>query len=269
MELFEVLKKKQRFTDFNSSKEYRFFLDNVGTLQKVGFFSRFVKAEDPFEVIRANIIIRAIQNKETLDQIYSGLHRSLKKDEKASALEAATKRIEDVRKDLPYIKEGNNRIFIPILPRAVNAIYSGDIWKLEEKPYKSLIGEAVYDALICDPFDTYGDAVFNSRFTNLIPLGKNEQTAAFYSYDSVTVYFVNRKQGRLEVELCLFDRGITRRYFNHMIERLTPVVNDYLSGDKESMKKHLVENQLVSSKLIFKNSSDENMAFLRFSQKAE
>ena len=268
MDLFETLKRKQRFTEFNSSRENRFFLDNLGMLQKVPMFSRFVKAEEPFDIIRANIIIRAIKNKERLEKAYLALAKPLKKADTISEGDLSPDKLEKIREDLPFFGEGEDRIFVPILPRAVNRIYAGDMWKLEEKPYRSLLGKNVYESLVCDPFDTYGTDVYDSPFCNLIPLGKSPKTAAFYSFDSFSVYFIDRKQGRLEVELCLFDKYLKPRYLNHILERLDPVVQAYLRDDKESMMKALVENQLVSSRLISKNISDEKALFAKFDKKA-
>ena len=268
MELFETLKKKQRFTEWNSSRENRFFLDNVGMLQKVPMFSHFVKAEEPFDIIRANIIIRAIKNKERMEKAYLGLAKPLRKAETLKEGDLSMEKLEEIRKDLPCFGKEEERIFIPILPRTVNRIYAGDMWKLEEKPYSSLLGKNVYESLVCDPFDTYGTDVYDSGFTNLIPLGKSPTTAAFYSFDSFSVYFVDRKQGRLEVELCLFDKYLKPRYLNHILERLEPVVAAYLNDDKEGMMKALVENQLVSGRLIAKNISDEKALFAKFAQKA-
>jgi len=203
-----------------------------------------------------------------MEKAYLSLAKPLRKAETLKEGDLSMEKLEEIRKDLPCFGEGEERIFIPILPRTVNRIYAGDMWKLEEKPYSSLLGKNVYESLVCDPFDTYGPDVYDSGFTNLIPLGKSPTTAAFYSFDSFSVYFVDRKQGRLEVELCLFDKYLKPRYLNHILERLQPVVDAYLNDDKEGMMKALVENQLVSSRLIAKNISDEKALFAKFVQKA-
>ena len=42
-----------------------------------------------------------------------------------------------------------------------------------------------------------------------------------------------------------------------MMERILPAVEAYYKNDREGMKKALVENKLISSKLIYKNNYDE------------
>ena len=96
MELFETLKKKQRFTEWNSSRENRFFLDNVGMLQKVPMFSHFVKAEEPFDIIRANIIIRAIKNKERMEKAYLSLAKPLRKAETLKEGDLSMEKLEEI-----------------------------------------------------------------------------------------------------------------------------------------------------------------------------
>ena len=269
MDLFATLKRKQRFTDFDQSFENRFFLDNLGYLNRVPSLARFSRAEEPFDIIRANILIRALQNKEKLEKTFLAIAKGYRKSGLHEAAEIIESKMDEVRNELPCMGSGRDRIFVPILPKGVNSIYAMDMLKLEEKPYRFLLGNGVYEALLCDPFDTYGADLYDSYFTNLVCVGKSAKTYAFYSFDAYTIYFVDKEQGRLETELCLFDRGLKQRYTNHILERIAPVVECYFKDDKGGMMKALVDNRLISSKLIYNNISKERLLDLRFYKKAE
>ena len=257
MGLFETLEKKQRFTFFNSGDENRFFITHSGVLSLIPGGKALSRAEKPFDVIKANIVIRAIMNKMRLDEIYVTTARQYRVD---GVLEhdgevAVRKAIEEAKKDLPYLQVGEDRIYIPVLPRSLNLIYDRNIIRLEEKPLRALLGER-YDVMVVDAFDTYGPTIFDSNFTNLIKVGEHEGVVAFFDYDSLSIYFVN-KQGRLDVSIALFDRQIGKRNLNHMLERIQPVVDAYFRDDREELKQILVKNQLISSSLMRKISSDE------------
>ena len=259
MELFATLEKKQRFTFFNGSDENRFFVSHMGLLSLIPGGKALSRAEKPFDVIRANICIRAIMNKMKLDEAYRSAARPLRVD---GALDhdgevAVRKAVEEAKKGLPFLSHGEDKIFVPILPRSLNLVYDRNIIRLEEKPMKALL-EHGYDAMIVDPFDTYGPALFDSYFTRLMKVGEAEGTVAFFDYDSLSIYFVN-KQGRLDVAICLFDRGIKKRNLNHMMERIHPVVDAYFRDDREELKNILVQNQLISSSLMYRINSDEHL----------
>ena len=257
MDFFDTLSKKQKTTPFNRSSEMHYFLDNAGILNNVTYFARFARVTDPFDIVRANIIIRALQNKEMIQDAFIKVYRKGTEEEKADYKDTLGPFLET----LPYLKEGRNRIYVPIFPRRINLIYEGDFTKLRDKPYNALLTDYA-DAFVIDPFDAYGYELFNSYFTKWILVGKNEKEAVFFDYDSWSLYAVNT-QGRLNAKIALFDRYIGKPYTNHMLERVTPVVQAYLSGDKDKLIDELVDNQLISRKLIFKIYADERRIYSR------
>ena len=265
MQLFQTLERKQRFTFFNSGSENRFFLARTSVLNSVPGFHELTMASKPFDVIRANIVIRALINKRALDQAYITTARQYRKDGEIphDGEIAIKKAVEAVKKDLPYLELGEDKIYIPILPRSINTIYDRRIMRLEEKPMKALLGER-FDVMVVDPFITYGAELFNSYFTNLIRVAEHDGVVAYFDYDSLAIYFVN-KSGYLDVNICLFDRGIGRRNLNHMLERITPVIDAYFRDDREGLMESLVQNQLISSSLIYKINSKE----IRFNERLE
>ena len=221
MDFFTLAKKKQRQTPFNRSSEMRFFLDNNIILREIPLYSRYAKGGNPFDVIRANIILRALINKEMIEKSYfkvtgGGL---LKKDLTSSDKARINAEVANTISSLPYFNDEGSKIFVPIFSRSLNNIYSTSFYRLEERPYKDLIKH--FEEVSCDPFDTYGDELYNSLFTRLIQLRKTEVGSAYYDYDAWSIYFVN-KNGRLEVCLPLFDRYLKNPAPNHMISKLLP-----------------------------------------------
>ena len=163
--------------------------------------------------------------------------------------------------ELPCLDlDDGTKIYIPMLSVSLNDLYAIHPEKLERAPYLTLLKDKRCESLLIDPFDTYGAALFDSTFTNWILIRKSAQFSAFFDYDSLSIYFINY-QGRLDAKVCLFDRGLKRRNTNHMLERITPVVDAYFRDDRNGMTKALVDNQLISSKLIYKIQSDENKYF--------
>ena len=257
MDFFTLAKKKQRKTPFNRSSEMRFFLDNNIVLREVPLFSRYAKGGSTFDVIRANIILRALINKETIEKTYFKITGGglLKKDLTAMEKMKVSENVANAISSLPYYNDNGNKIFVPIFSRSLNEIYSSNFSRLEELPYQDLIKN--FEEVSCDPFDTYGDELYNSLFTRLIQLKKTEVGSAYYDYDAWAIYFVN-KNGRLEVCLPLFDRYLRNPAPNHMIGKLLPVVDAYYADDRTRFFNELVMNKLISSTLLAKHIDNDD-----------
>ena len=249
-DIFTFSRKRQRITPFDRSAEMRFYLDNNVILRSIPTLSRYAKASTSFDIVRANIILRGLINKMTIEEAYASVYASdmeeaIMRKEKEEIAEKLSEQIVD----LPYFDEDGERILIPFFSRSINKIYDKEPWKLQEQPYKALLNE--FEAISCDPFDTYGDDLYNSLFTKLIRLKKTKEGSAYYDYDAWCIYFVN-KEGRLDAALYLFDRDLKNPAPNHMIEKLLPVVNAYYAGKRDEFYASLVDNRLLSSKLLGK-----------------
>ena len=259
MDFFSLCKAKQRRTPFNLSSEMRFFLDNNIMLRNNSNYSYLAKvgSHSTFDVVRANIVLRAMINKAYIERAYFKMTQGgiLKKDLSPEDRSKYLKEITNEIAELPYFEYEGQRIYVPIFVPGINTIYANDFFKFEEKPYKDLMND--FDAISVDPFDTYGDEIYNSLFTKLIQLKKTDKGSAYYDYDAWSIYFIN-KEGRLEVCLPLFDRYLKNPAPNHMIEKLIPVVNCYYEGNREAFFESLVENRLISSKLLAKYQSKKD-----------
>ena len=72
---------------------------------------------------------------------------------------------------------------------------------------------------------------------------------AYFHYDTNTIYIVN-SQGRLDLKIVLFDKYIRRPVYNHMLERITPVVEQYFANDRQNFIKSLLDNKFISNKMF-------------------
>lgn len=259
MDFFQTLEKEQCPTPFQREEEMKFFLRYSGVLTDFPAYKRFANASKPFDIIRANIIIRALHNKYMIEKEFSKALKA-ERENNEDPLAKAIERTEAAIKNLPYCQEGNHRIYVPIFPRSLNSIYDGQFPKLLEGNYKQIL--ETFEPLCVDPFDIYGNGLYNSYFTKLVLVAENDKLKAFYDYDAFRIYIVN-EQGRLENEICLFDRGIHRRNTSHMTERIKPVIEAYFNFDKEAMIKALVDNKLISSSLLYKIISKETKLYQR------
>ncbi|MGI6644252.1 MAG: hypothetical protein ACOX28_00575 [Bacilli bacterium] len=235
MRLFPLLE-SNRNTDFiNKSNEYAFFQENKKILLVCNEFERFYNATDDFEIIQANILIRSLQNKFTIEE----------------AVKNAGENVRDVVKitlsKLPYVTVQNRKVYVPIYLRTNNEIYSKTPEKLLEYPYSDLISE-ISDSLI-DSFEEYNFDLFESSFSSLVYLDKDEDTRAYLHMDFLTIYIVN-DQGRCDLKIPLFDKYIKRPVTNHLIERVLPLVKAYYDSDKETFIKILKEEHFISDKLF-------------------
>lgn len=254
MDFFASLEKYQKPNRFEAGAEMHYFLDNAIDLNVFPQFQGLFRATKPFDVMRANIILRGIANK---GRIEAAINKARKVEGKA--IETMEEMVFPYLETLPYLKLGKERIFVPYFPRSVNRLYDGEFEKFQERPYSSLL-EGYGESMAIDPFDEYGYRLYDSYFTPLILVEKNEKEAVFFDYDSASLYCVGAS-GRLHARIALFDRYIRRPYKNHMLERLLPVARAYLNGDREKMIDELVENGLISRRLIFKIFADERKVF--------
>ncbi|MCR4561644.1 MAG: hypothetical protein K5694_00340, partial [Bacilli bacterium] len=161
MNLFQYLAKIQRKTSFNKSEEAIFFNEHAYLFAKNDLWVKFPKASDPFDVVRGNIIIRSIINKETIEKAYLQKQQGLDAGETDSL--SLEEYMRDILSSLPYITYENEKIYVPIFPEFLNIFYREEFEKLIQKPYKALLSD--FQAAAIDSFDQYGIALFDSYFT--------------------------------------------------------------------------------------------------------
>lgn len=249
MRLFKLLEKNQKNADYHSSDDYRFYFEHRHLFNSLEMYRSLLDVSNEFDLMRANIIIQSLINKKTIEDSVIYVY----KKSMMNTLEA-NKVIEESIKKLPYIIEGEEKIYVPIFSRAINTFYSRQFAKLLSEPYNKLLEN--FDVSCIDLFEVYNFELYDSLFSKLVPIYKDENVMVTYHFDFHSIYVIN-KQGRLDAKIALFDRYLKKPNYDHVIERIKPVVDRYLHDDKEGMMKLLIEKNLVSEKLIYKYKHDE------------
>ena len=241
-----IASKAKRRVAFEQSEEYHFFLNNRHLLTRIPSFTYLYDIEnDPFEVMRANIILYSYLNKTKMEEEIRNLGSYFNNKPKNQA--NFVKSFHEIISELPYYQADKDKIYIPFFTRALNQIYLNEPEKLLTYPYNGLM-ENFKDTVI-DPFDMYGFELYNSHFSRLVKIKNVDKETAFFHYDTNTIYFIN-EQGRLDTSIVLFDKYIRHPNYSHMLERIKPVVDAYFDFDRERMINALYESGFISSRLL-------------------
>lgn len=242
MSIYQILENKNKNRhSFQKSTEFKYFIANRHLLSRFPRLANlYNNEENEFNVMRANLLIQGLKNKETIELEIKNLsaHNNNQLSHEQFVL-ALHERIVD----LPHYTENGIRIYMPFFSRAINEIYVNEPEKLLNPPYSEL--EKTYEDVCIDAFDSYGPELYNSYFTRLVKIGSNGKEYAFFHYDTNTIYFVT-DQGRLDNKIVLFDKYIKNPKYNHMLERIKPVVDAYFNNDRKAMVNALKENELIS-----------------------
>ena len=242
MTLFDILEAKQRRNSYRKSDDYFYFEENRQILNNIEMYRFLNLPKNEFDVIRANIVIRALKNKALLDDaIDYAYHASMMKTSDAMNF------IHERMTGLPYIQDGDIKIYIPIFSKAINLLYYQDFGRLMKAPYNLLFTE--FESSCIDLFETYSFSLYDSMFTKFITVYKDEDVLVVYHYDFRSLYIIN-DQGRLDAKIALFDKYIRKPVTNHIMDRVKPVVKAYLDNDRDGLLRALGENSLISWRLI-------------------
>ncbi len=245
--LYSVLNKRKKVR-LHDSEEYRFYLKNAPTFSSVLSYYRFSLNEtNPFRVIQANIILKAMLNKELIESKVKQYSSEAVGNSDESRDESIKKKIWAILDEntAPYFPMEKSRIYVPIFSRSLNLIYNEECSKILEYPYNELI-ETPQTSCI-DLFDAYPVDLYNSPFTSLILIRKDRSSSAFYHCDFETIYIIN-DQGRLDAEIPLFDRYIGETDQHQIIQRIEKVVEKFYENDELGFVKALHDNDFISKK---------------------
>ena len=244
MHLYDTLIKYQKGIDFHKSRDYEFYNEHKHLFNSIEMYKSLIDVKNEFDVIRANIIIQALINKKKIEEVVLYAYKkSFMKTEDALSF------VEEHIKDLPFLNENNLKIYIPIFPRSINTYYCNQFGKLLCEPYNKLLDK--FDTSCVDLFEMYNFELYDSLFTKLITIYKDDDVMVTYHFDFRTIYIINN-QGRLDAQIALFDKYLKKPNYDHVIERIKPVIDRYINDDKEGMLNTLAEKRLVSEKLINK-----------------
>lgn len=221
--------------------ETAFFNEHYTLLSPFECYRHLMKANSPFERVRANIVIRALLNKKQIESAY------LKALKEESDLPLSS-RMEMTLEGLPSLLLPEGKNYVPVLPRSLLGLYSKDFEKLAEAPYSELLGS--YEGLLLDPFDLYGTKIFASSFApSLFPIYGSPLGLSAYEEENERLYMIDN-QGRLETEIALFDKRLASVDKKELPMRLYELSRAYYENDHDLFLQLLVEGRLVSGELI-------------------
>ena len=248
MRLFEFLeKKKKRRNAFFKSEEYKYYLSNHLRLKEFPIFPYLGKNNrNECDIMRANIVLQGLENKETIEIEVENINTHFEAGKKPTH-EKYILTLRERTIDSPYYFDGNIKIFIPFFSRALNTVYSRDPEKLLKSPFLELRDS--FSGSLVDPFDTYGSELYNSSFTRLIKIGSNGNEYGYFHYDTNTIYIIN-DQGRLDIQIPLFDKYLKFPNYNHMLERIAPVFKEYVNNNRAGFIQALYDNNFISRKML-------------------
>ncbi len=261
MSLYDILAKNQASTPFSRSQEQLYYNENSYRLNGLESYQYLANPIDSFGVVRGNIILRSLENKELVEKAYKQFAKNENFEE-----ESFKKYMDNCLLSLPYLKYKDKKIYVPVFPFSVSSIYSEDFARLGEMPYKKIF--KLYESILIDPFDYYGYDIFISYFTNLVLIRKEKESVALYDYDARSIYFIN-DEGRLDAKICLFDRFLTHPALTHLTPRIEEVVDAYFANDREALLEALSKNMLISDTLISKIRKADAKKAKKTSRKGE
>ena len=237
--LFDTLEKERNKKVIKKSEEITFFKRYKGLLKMNPYFSKYLECENVFDILKANIIIKSIINKEEFDSIISDEYIS----NPNSNIDLIKEKIREATSDLPYISYDNLKVYIPFFNKATNQVYYSDNEKMKEFPYVEL--QKRYDSFLIDPFETYEIDLYTSLFTQLVKIDESKTSVAFYHYDFNAIFIINR-QGSLDNVIYLFDKHMKSPHKFNILEKVKPLVEAYYSNDLSHFIYKLYKNDLVS-----------------------
>ncbi len=239
MKLYDYLYLQRNKKFFNNSEEFIFFRTYKRVLENEPSFLVYADYEDLFDVIKANIIIKGIINKNTIEQVIEEefLNKNFNTNEEI---------IENIKErclDLPYLKVEDQKIYIPFFNRSTNLVYSKNYEEMMNEPYLDL--RKKYTPFVVNPFETYQIDLFDSLFTKFVRVMEDETSVAFYHYDLRTIFIIN-KQGYLDNYICLFDKYLKNYSEDRIIDRIKLVIKEYYDNNLTGFLYSMYENNLIS-----------------------
>lgn len=237
--LFPYLRQKCDKTSLIASSRARaFYEDNSEGFVKYPALNKYASTSDPFSLIKADIILEGVNNKEEIE-------KSVELYQKADLTKASIK--EAIHQRMASCLYKGKNIYVPFLSPLVNQAYNKNFSLLLHPPFSFLKKD--FDEEIIDPFDTYGFDLFSSSFTDLVEIAtsKEENLKAYYDIDFETIFVID-DQGRMEEEIRLFDAPDPLRSKTHLISKLEALMAFYFASDKESFIDSLYNFSLITLK---------------------
>lgn len=235
MLVYDCLRKKKKL-NLHKTKEYKFYEENKKILYKIKEYYEFNDNNQDFNIIAANIFIKALLTQEGVFKVLSE-SKDLNKEELRGKMASflATR---------PYLQLDNERIYLPHYSKAINFLLINEPERFNTYPYDQLDGKISLTGY--NLFDEYGYEIYNSAFTNLEFILKDKTSCALYSEEFETIYVINN-QGTLDVAIKLFDKYLTHPNKDDVLSRCKNVMEVFYDNKRIAFINSLFDNKLISS----------------------
>ncbi len=226
--------------------DFEFYLTNYGRLNKLAEIYKLNDYDEDFRIILANIIIKGLDNKETIERYLKGIKNRAENQNEISVEDFMEREVKFLMESKPFMLSNLNHIVIPFFSNSLNYIYLNEPEKLLSYPYDRLNEDpssACYDFL-----DQLGYEIYDSSFTSLIKIKSDTKSCAFYHPDFETIYIIN-DQGRLDFKIMLFDKYIKHPNHHHILRRINEVVEAFYNLDRNKFIDCLRKNGFISRRM--------------------
>ena len=217
---------KENCPKFKKGDTYHYVIHRLGHYTKIksNFIRRCLKINSSFDLIRAYIVIKAFENKKTIE---TNLDKSY----------------EECHKDLPYIQINEERIYVPFFNRKINALYDKNYKDLSNEENKYLEKDFIKVAL--PMFTEYNFQIFNSNFIKLTKVAEENNLVAYYSDEFKTVYLITN-EGALDNSIPLL--GVKNKKFDEFKDSVLDLLNSYFNYDRNAFIEKLHKYNFITEK---------------------
>jgi hypothetical protein len=261
MNLFTLLSKKAKKLRLSRSKEYHFFLKYRYLFVIYKSFITYFNIYDEFALTRANIILRGLINKQMIDKfLHKAGEQSIQKHGRIKHHDIRDQFLASIK--LPYFfNSQDTTYYIPFFNKAMNWIYGYEPDKVFDYPYNRLLDD--FSTSIIDPFEKYHHDLYHSNFTNLVPLHVGDATSKGYYHPDFQTIFIINNQGRLDVKIHLFDRGLKRPNLHHCEERMRRALTYFFANDRQQFIDSLFKEGLISERVYKRVNPKLTTSFIK------
>jgi len=247
---------------FLRSKDGIFFLQQRRKLLMYPSFKHLFFATHLMTMIQAVIILKSLVQKETIDQYLKIQGQNSMQNHGRIKHHLIRERfLQDITFQYQFKDQEQTTIILPFLNRALNHIYQREPDKLYDYPYSRL--EEDFSTSIVDAFEHYGFELYQSNFVHLMPLALHDRNSkAFYQPDARVVLIINR-QGRLDVSISLFDKGVKKPNLQSIQERLNLAIKPYFAHQRNELIEQLKVHGFLSEGYAKSMIRDKKASFIR------
>lgn len=239
--LNKTISKARKLPD---SRDKVFYNAHSYYFAKYPYLSKYAVIPDTFSLIKANVILQCLINKEEIEtraKVYN-----------TSSSLSRPELVPFIYSRLPYVsfKEGGGerKIYVPFFSKELNRAYSENPALLKEPKYAELRNNP--ESAMVDPFRTLSFSLFESPFTDLVKLLRDDEQGleAFYHIDTETIFVIDG-EGGLEEQIPLFEtEDHPRLSKTHLFPRLTALMEFYFAGDRDAFVDALSSSGFISEK---------------------